>query len=260
MSDSIRIGRSRGSVMKGVAVFVSGAAAITTGSVILGSAAGADEHLDGAVGGALLSPGTGSIDLREQAAAVENVGEAEANSGGNEAAGNASLNLALVGQISLDLFPLFPVPLDVSAAANGVGGSGGSVATTTGVADNTSGGSATVTSGAASAAGNMSTTSVSQSISGAGSDGVGSVAITEQEAAVANAGAAVANSGGNAAVGNASFNAAATVQLSLGSGSGVNTTTGQAANESSGSATITSGAASAVGNESSTTITQSSSG
>ncbi|MDP1819150.1 MAG: hypothetical protein Q8K58_04575 [Acidimicrobiales bacterium] len=77
--------------------------------------------------------------------------------------------------------------------------------------------------------------------------------VVVQEAEVVNAGAAVANSGGNVAVGNASENDAETNQDAVGA---VAVNTAETSNHSDGTAVIETGDATATGNESATSVAQ----
>jgi hypothetical protein len=82
--------------------------------------------------------------------------------------------------------------------------------------------------------------------------------VTDQDASVDNTGAAVANSGGNAAVGNVQAGDQTAVNAQgAATGGGIAANTGSATNESKGSATIVTGSATAAGNESSTGASQS---
>lgn len=174
---------------------------------------------------------TGSSDpglvVTVQDADVVNAGAAAANSGGNVAIGNISHNDATNTQ-----------------------GAAGVIASNTGSASNTSNGTADITTGAATAAGNTSKTTIDQAA--ASGDGAG-LAIIVQDTDVLNLGLAVANSGGNLALGNASDNLAENLQGALGL---VAVNNGSATNASNGSASIKTGAANAVGNASSTDIGQ----
>jgi hypothetical protein len=162
-----------------------------------------------------------------QDAEVTNVGVAVANTGGNVAVGNASDNEATTDQ-----------------DANGL------VAANVADTSNTSNGTASITTGAAKATGNESSTAVSQSVTGGDGDGV---TVAVQEADVVNAGAAVANSGGNIAVGNASDNVADTNQEADGL---IAVNTAGTSNSSDGTAMIHTGNAYATGNSSTTGIAQ----
>jgi hypothetical protein len=81
--------------------------------------------------------------------------------------------------------------------------------------------------------------------------------VTDQDASVDNTGAAVANSGGNAAVGNVSGDQTAVNAQGAATLGGVAANDGSATNESKGSATIVTGSADATGNQSSTGVGQS---
>jgi hypothetical protein len=169
-------------------------------------------------------------DVVVQPATVVNAGGAVANSGGNEAVGNDSANVAVNSQTANGFL-----------GANSSSGGG-----------NASKGSASITTGAATAVGNNSTTTVSQTAAtggaGAGPD------VVVQPATVVNAGVAVANSGGNVATGNDSFNVAVNDQDAT--GVIASNAAGGGGNASDGTATIVTGSATAVGNQSATTITQ----
>jgi hypothetical protein len=212
---------------KGLALSVSTAAMLTGGGLFLTSsfaqAQGAPNGSEGRRGH------DGVLWLNEQSVDVTNEGWAHADSGSNEAVGNASVSDAMVRQYDWD-------------------GDGTLDATVS----NTSGGTAGITSGAAAAAGNGSQTSVSQTHTPPTPETDRDRIISHQSVSVSNYGNAEANSGGNQAVGNASSSVATTVQ-STASGS---TMTASASNVSSGTATVSTGAASASGNVSSTSVSQ----
>ena len=166
---------------------------------------------------------------------VTNSGSASANSGGNTAVGNASTNTATV---TSPVGALIDIPITLGGPTN------------------TSDGTAAVTTGPATAVGNSAQTNVGQS-TGSGTHVNSFLAGQRQAAGVTNAGSASANSGGNAAVGNASQNTA-TVQDVSGGLLGVGVALGGPTNNSTGTAGINSGAANAVGNNSGTNIGQTS--
>jgi hypothetical protein len=83
------------------------------------------------------------------------------------------------------------------------------------------------------------------------------LSVTSQDADVNNTGVGIANSGGNAAVGNVSDDQTAVNVQGAAAGGGIAANEGRASNESSGSATIVTGAATGVGNQSSTGVGQS---
>jgi hypothetical protein len=170
-----------------------------------------------------------------QGTQVTNAGSASANSGGNTAVGNGSINTAAA---TAPAPGLVDVPISLGAPTN------------------TSTGEANVTTGPATAAGNNSGTTVGQS--NASGTQVGSfLAGQQQGAGVTNAGSAGANTGGNTAIGNASQNTATVNQNVEGGLIGVGVTLGGPVNNSTGNATINSGAANAAGNSSDTTVGQS---
>ncbi|MDQ2648940.1 MAG: hypothetical protein M3Z03_05250 [Actinomycetota bacterium] len=162
-----------------------------------------------------------------QDATVVNGGAGIANSGGNYAAGNQSQNGAVNVQQASGFL-----------GANVASGGG-----------NTSNGTASITTGSATAVGNSSSTRVNQS---AATGGAGPVDVVVQTPTVINAGAGIANSGGNYAAGNESGNLAVNVQDADGAVAG-NIASG-GGNTSNGTATIVTGAADAVGNSSETVI------
>jgi filamentous hemagglutinin len=193
----------------------------------------------------------GDLNLYTQGSLVTNSGIGVANSGRNRALGNDSENDVLTQQTN-------------SVPASGVD-AGFAVVGNSGTAANSSDGTASITTGNASAVGNDATTSVAQTI-----DPMGLV-IPIQAAAVVNAGVGLANSGGNAALGNNSLNSASLIQGSSVGTNNLGTTdvdagllvasnSGEGSNTSDGTASIATGAAAAAGNESSTTITQDSTG
>ncbi|MDQ2649035.1 MAG: hypothetical protein M3Z03_05735 [Actinomycetota bacterium] len=137
-----------------------------------------------------------------------------------------------------------------------------------GEASNASDGTATIHTGNAAATGNRSSTVLGQE-SNASIDGLGAV-INTQVAGVANVGVGVANSGLNAAIGNAAQSSAVADQTAtLGGGiTGDITATGPvivnnsgtAANASDGNAAVWTGHAAGAGNNSGTELTQSANG
>ncbi len=192
------------------------------------------------------APGAmGVIVLADQNAAVVNVGIAIANTGLNTAVGNLSDSTAVV----------------IQGAVSGAGPPGDdSVASNDGIASNDSNGSASITTGHAEAAGNRSTTNLTQvvDVNTTGS----AIVLTDQTALVINFGLAVANTGLNVAVGNASGNlalvlgVAVSLNLGIGGGDTVAANFGSAANSSNGSASIKTGSAGAAGNSSTTNVSQ----
>jgi hypothetical protein len=218
--------------------------------------------------------GGGAV-IGTQIGGVANIGAAIANSGLNVAVGNAS------GQLDLLPGPDSATALVVSGAGVGSGNEGIGpntivalgplAATTSGSASNSSDGSATVGTGRATATGNTSSTVLEQRESGSVSD-LGLVVGT-QVGGVANVGVGIANSGLNAAVGNASSNVAST-DLAQIAGVGIDTAVGDpmpaftalgpvvasasidASNSSDGDACVCTGDATASGNISETTLDQ----
>jgi hypothetical protein len=170
--------------------------------------------------------------ISSQSAPVVNAGVGVANSGGNVAVGNASTNVAGCAQGA------------VGGLANNSCDAGGS-----------SNGTASITTGSATATGNASSTNVAQSVSG--DDDPGSLTVATQAAPVVNAGAGVANSGLNAAVGNDSTNIDGCAQGAAGA---IASNSCDAGGSSNGTASITTGNATAQGNVSSTSIAQGVSG
>jgi len=192
------------------------------------------------------APGAmGVIVLTDQNAAAVNVGIAIANTGLNTAVGNLSASTAVV----------------IQGAVSGAGPpADDNVASNDGIASTDSNGTANITTGTAGAAGNRSTTNLTQAIN-VNTTGH-AIVLSDQNAAVINFGLAVANSGGNIAVGNASQNAAVALQLALafnlgaGGGDNVAANFGSAVDPSNGSASIWTGNAWAAGNESTTNVSQ----
>jgi hypothetical protein len=161
-----------------------------------------------------------------QDAEVVNAGVGAANSGGNVAVANDSENTATTNQ-----------------TATGV------VAANTGSSSSSSNGTATISTGAATGVGSSSSTDVGQSASGGG----GGPTVAVQEADVVNAGAGLANSGGNVAVANTSDNSATTNQVAVGA---VAANVADTSATSNGTAVITTGPATGIGNLSRTGIAQ----
>jgi hypothetical protein len=177
-----------------------------------------------------VAPGSGSSSpaVVTQTAGAANVGVAIANTGGNVAIGNNSVNTN-------------------TGTQNAIGG--GIATSNNGSVANVSDGSASIYTGDATAYGNRSETSIDQSAHGA----LG--LLTNQNAFVLNAGAGVANTGVNGAVGNTSDNTAGFLQNASNT-TGLATNSASSTNASNGSATIITGAATATGNKSDTSIAQ----
>jgi hypothetical protein len=115
-------------------------------------------------------------------------------------------------------------------------------------------GTGSVTTGDATATGNQANTNTTQTITVSGNLGV--IQVINQQANVSNIGAAVANTGGNVAIGNTSDNTAASDQTADGGTTGGAANNGAATNVSDGTANVTTGKASAVGNQADTNIVQ----
>ena len=229
-----------------------GSASIVTGSA---SASGNEstttvhQDADGDVDG----PG---LVLNTQIAAVGNVGVGAANTGGNLARGNQSLNVGVVGQTA-DAATTLPAAVLILT--------GPVVASNVLAASATSDGSATTWTGDAHAIGNRSDTDLNQGVEGM-VDGAGAV-LTTQLGVVANAGQATANTGNNTAFGNSSGTqgfsdqGAQAINFDLGPITlvapaiiGSNSATMDLGSD--GSAAIRTGAATAYGNQSSTDLEQ----
>ncbi|MGH9264823.1 MAG: hypothetical protein ACRD1D_09030 [Acidimicrobiales bacterium] len=231
-----------------------------TANITTGPATAAGNTSDTGVGQSNASGNQVSSFLagQHQGAGVTNAGSASANTGGNTAVGNGSTNTATVNQ--------------------NVGGGLLGVAVNLGGPTNNSTGTATINTGSADAVGNSSSTDVGQSsnrggvagvraLGGIGGAGIGAAPcpsgrfVSFQSADVDNRGEAVANTGNNTAIGNASTNNASatldgTGQTVSGGLLGVGITIGGPVNNSSGTAVINTGPATAVGNDSSTTVGQ----
>ncbi len=187
--------------------------------------------------GASASGALGGLQVTNQNAAIGNAGLAVANTGGNTATGNRSVNTASGTQDALNL---------LGPAVN------------SGSAHNGSTGSAFVSTGNASAVGNQSTTNLTQDATSAQGT-LGGIIIIGQNAAVLNSGVALADSGQNNATGNSSTNDSILDQLAQ-ANAGLAANNGKARNDSDGKATISTGNAAAIGNESDTKLMQSGAG
>jgi hypothetical protein len=185
-----------------------------------------------------VSGNLGTIQVINQQANVSNVGGAVANTGGNIAIGNTSNN---------------------NANADQTGTSGGGPASNSGEAANGSNGTASITTGHATAVGNQSNTTINQTAHGQAHGQLGGILVINQDAVVTNSGVALANSGGNSALGNDSDNTSGLVQ-DANSDAGIAANSGAATNNSDGKATIATGGASATGNKSDTQVIQSATG
>jgi hypothetical protein len=182
--------------------------------------------LIGAVAVVILGPARADaakgVEVVDQSTEVTNSGDATANTGGNVAIGNASVNTAVNEQEA----------------------EGGGVATNIADASNSSNGTATIVTGDATATGVASETTVEQAVAGGGDGGL---AIVDQSTEVENDGDAVANTGDTVAIGNASTNTVLNDQDADAGGIGVAANIADVRNVSDGSASITTGDASATG-------------
>jgi hypothetical protein len=197
----------------------------------------------------------GGLALATQVGGVANVGVGVANSGLNEADGNASTNAARSTQeadvVSGVATPTSPITVIGPLAANN-----------SGQASNSSDGEACVCTGDATASGNLSSTTLVQDLDT--SVGSGVVVLTEA-GGVLNAGVGLANSGLNLAEGNTSTNTSVATQTSTINdgldpgdivGPQIAHNGGGATNSSDGTGKVGSGRATATGNQSSTNLVQ----
>ena len=212
-----------------------------TAAVATGPATAAGNNSSGAISQANGGGGRGF-----QGGSVTNSGTAEANTGGNTAVGNQSTNVASTTQ-------------NVTGGLLGVG-------VVVGGPSNVSNGTATINTGEAAATGNVAEGSVTQ-VGGGGpvpfglGIGLGTgfcSRVSQQVADVSNQGSAVADTGNNQAVGNASTNTATSELNGALSGDilGLDLSLGGPTNTSDGTAQITTGGANAVGNESTGAVVQ----
>lgn len=196
--------------------------------------------LAGAAAWTLLTAGqAGALVNADQNADTVNIGGGVANTGGNVAVGNASNNNARANQ-----------------TATATGADGDKVASNVSTTSNTSNGSANIVTGDAHAEGNKASNNTVQVID---ADGSGGLVNADQNATNTNIGIAVANTGGNIAVGNASQNNANANQTATATGTGgdkIASNIADATNHSDGSATIVTGDANAVGNTSTNNTVQ----
>jgi hypothetical protein len=165
-----------------------------------------------------------------------NTGSGEAISGMNTGRGNASLNIARTSQ---GAFTSGATAVNDASSTNG------------------SDGLAMILTGDATATGNTATTNGSQ-IANATPGSAHGIALIDQTAGVATRGIGTAVTGGNTAIGNASFNVASAVQgaVSARGPPAVATNQGASTNSSNGTAHIHTGDAWASGNSSETYISQ----
>src|SRR5581483_5103871 len=176
----------------------------------------------------------------DQSQHTTNRGTANANSGGNRAVGNSSVNTATGNQ-------------------GAFAGRGGTVANNSGASRNTSNGSASISTGDADATGTTAHTTAHQTANGGGDGARGGVQIVDQTSHVDNAGAALARTGNNAAIGNNSDNFARTNQVAAagrGNGRSVANNAGVTSNTSDGRANISTGDADATGVDANTDVEQ----
>jgi hypothetical protein len=200
-----------------------GSASITTGDATATGTQGTTSVTQAAASG-----GGSGLTIADQTARVTNDGDARARTGGNLAIGNASFNLATNDQ-----------------EATASGGGSGKVAVNIADTSNTSDGSASITTGDASATGVVAGTSIDQSLLDGSNHGV---VIADQVARVHNDGDAVARTGDNLAIGNASINVVDNDQDATATGgNGLAANFATVANRSNGSATVRTGNASAPG-------------
>jgi hypothetical protein len=194
----------------------------------------------------------GGFVVTDQDADVDNLGVGIANSGLNQAVGN-------VTDDQIAVTPQLAVALEL-----GGGGDDTAIAGNFGSASNATHGTAEIGTGNATGIGNKSETNISQSANSAIDGGNGFI-VPIQTADVDNIGVGIANTGGNAAVGNITDDQIAIVpQLALGVALGagddiaVGGNFGQASNSAHGYAAIGTGNATATGNDAVTGIAQSS--
>jgi hypothetical protein len=201
-----------------------------------------------------VTTGLGGIFDLGQSARVSNTGDAEANTGFNEAIGNNSDNVATNDQDA--------------TSARGPPGNAQVILSNIGTTSNWSDGTASITTGAADAIGVSSSTTITQTGESLNSD----LLFIDQRARVRNDGVGLATTGDNVAIGNDSFNEADNDQGArineTGPGSAifhgdvVLSNIAETSNTSDGSASITTGAAQGTGVDSShtTTIAQTANG
>jgi LPXTG-motif cell wall-anchored protein len=179
----------------------------------------------------------GGILIVTQDATIDNVGRANAVSGGNLGIGNNSRNLAVNGQ---DLGRR-PGTINNNAAA----------------VTNSSGGNSLIDTGDSTATGNSATNSVSQVVNGSVGGSLGGIAVVDSNATVNNRGIATARSGGNVGIGNNSANLTVNSQrLGARGPPSIRTNDAPVTNLSDGNAAVITGNSTATGNSSSTNITQ----
>jgi len=182
--------------------------------------------------GATQSGGGSGLSVSNQKVKVKNEGTATANTGGNDAVGNNSVNTADNDQ-------------DVNSDGSA------DVQSNNGDTSNRSNGSASITTGNATATGNSSWTEVRQG------DPSGGLAFVDQTAVITNDGDADASTGNNDAIGNNSVNTALNDQDIRGSDNGtILANQSDATNESDGSAGVTTGDANSTGSQSRDNVAQ----
>ncbi|MEY2565492.1 MAG: hypothetical protein QOE35_21 [Actinomycetota bacterium] len=178
------------------------------------------------------SGGSGGLSVSNQKVKVKNEGTATANTGGNDAVGNNSVNTADNNQ-----------DVNSDGSADVQSNSGGT--------SNRSNGSASITTGNATATGNSSWTEVRQG------DPSGGLAFVDQTAVITNDGDASASTGNNDAIGNNSLNTATNDQTIRGSDNGtILANQGDVTNESDGHAGVTTGDANSTGSQSHDNVAQ----
>ena len=148
----------------------------------------------------------GGLVIIEQGALVANAGIGVASTGGNTATGNESFNFNGGGFPPEGAAVVQQNPVDVPVITG--------VVSNTAEASNTTDGTASINTGNAIAQGNGSSSNVDQTASG---DVQGPGALTSQVTSVLNAGFGGADSGGNAAVGNAADDDVSVLQTHEGS-------------------------------------------
>jgi len=243
-ADAGDVGRSSTSVATndgGVTNRSDGTAGITTGNTTASGVNASTQSSQTATGDAAKN----GFAIIGSTSRVDNVGHANAISGGNRGIGNNSFNRAVAD------------PVAISGAT---GANGNSVATNTGTVSNHSDGTSSINTGNATATGTKSTTTTTQSLDLSGSAS-NSFALADQNAPTSNIGRALGRSGLNFGAGNNTLNTALASRRAFPGNVGDNSqsvadNSGGTSNDSNGTTRVLTGSASSVGTDATTNVDQ----
>lgn len=243
-ADAGDVGRNSTSVATndgGVTNRSDGRAGITTGNASAGGVNASTTSSQTATGDAAKN-GFAIVDSTSR---VNNVGHANAITGGNFGIGNNSFNRAVADPVAI-------------SGATGAGGT--SVANNTGTVSNHSDGTSTISTGNATATGTKATTTTTQTLDLSGSAS-SSFALADQNAPTNNIGRALGRSGVNFGAGNNTFNTVLASRRAFPGNVGDNSRTvannsGGTRNDSNGTTRVLTGDATSTGTDATTTVKQ----